>query len=255
MTFRTDAPSRTISSNMSSGQLLRAKVLGALKAQRDPARENHEVLAAWIIVLSSALLFTILFTILGAVLSKVLADRQTVVLLTLLPIAALMIISCTVLYRRTLQFWSPRKHPTSEDRPLSPGASESSRERSSANGASEESVPNQPPPPLSNDHVIRLTQDFERAIARQQESTLQLIKRHEQLIGDLSTLVRILQERVLIQQAQLEALGAPAPVEDRALEELIRHLPFGKVSMEHMLHLSDQLNERLHLPPFGSDPQ
>lgn len=251
----TNTPSRTISSGISFSRPLRTNVLDTLKAERDPARENHEVLAAWIIVLSSALLFTILFTILATVPSKVLADRQTAVLLIPLPIAVLMIISCTVLYRRTFQFWSPRKHPTSEDRPLSPGASESSRERSSANGASEESAPNQPPPPLSNDHVIRLTQDFERAIARQQESTLQLIKRHEQLIGDLSTLLRILQERVLIQQAQLEALGAPAPAEDRALDELIRHLPFGKVTMEHMLHLSDQLNERLHLPPFESDPQ
>jgi len=187
--------------------------------------------------------------------SSVFADRRVVALLSLLPIAALTIISCALLHRRNVPLWSPRKHPTSEDRPLSPGASESSRERSPANGASEESAPNQPPPPLSNDHVIRLTQDFERAIARQQESTLQLIKRHEQLIGDLSTLLRILQERVLIQQAQLEALGAPAPAEDRALDELIRHLPFGKVTLERMLHLSDQLNERLHLPPFGSDPQ
>jgi hypothetical protein len=58
---------------------------------------------------------------------------------------------------------------------------------------------------------------------------------------------------VLIQQAQLEALGAPAAADDRALSELIDHLPFGDVSMDQMLRLSDQLNERLHRPPFGSD--
>ncbi len=175
-----------------------------------------------------------------------------------LPIASLMIISFTLLYRRNrrnVPFWSPRKHPTSEDHPLPPGATDSSRERSSAHGAPEESAPIQPPPPLGANQVIRLTEDFERAIARQQESTLQLIKRHEQLIGDLSTLLRILQERVLIQQRQLEALGAPSAAEDRALDELICQLPFGKVTMEQMLQLSDQLNERLHLPPFGSYPQ
>jgi hypothetical protein len=95
-------------------------------------------------------------------------------------------------------------------------------------------------------------EDFERALARQQESTLQVIKRQEQLIGDLSTLVRILQERVLIQQQQLDALGAPTAAHDPALSELERLLPFGTVTMEHMLQLSDQLNERLHRPPFSS---
>ncbi len=176
-------------------------------------------------------------------------------LLTFLPIAALTTISVTLLHRRNVPLWSPRKHLSSQDHPLPSDASESSRERSSTNRASEESAPNQPQPPLNSNQIITLTEDFERAIARQQESTLQLIKRHEQLIGDLSTLVRILQERVLIQQRQLEALDAPSAAEDRALDELIYHLPFGKVTMEHMLQLSDQLNERLHLPPFGSYPQ
>jgi hypothetical protein len=187
--------------------------------------------------------------------SNIFADRQMVGLLTVLPIAALMMISFTLLHRRNVPLWSPRKHVSSQDHPLPPSASESSRERSSANGASEESAPIQPQPPLSSNQIITLTEDFERAIARQQESTLQLIKRHEQLIGDLSRLVRILQERVLIQQAQLAELGAPIPAEDRALDELIGQLPFGKVTMEHMLRLSDQLNEQLHLPPFGSHPQ
>jgi len=187
--------------------------------------------------------------------SIIFADRQMVGLLTVLPIAALMMISFTLLHRRNVPLWSPRKHLSSQDHSLPPDASESSQERSSANGASEKSAPIQPQPPLSSNQIITLTEDFERAIARQQESTLQLIKRHEQLIGDLSRLVRILQERVLIQQAQLAELGAPIPAEDRALDELIGQLPFGKVTMEHMLRLSDHLNEQLHLPPYGSHPQ
>jgi hypothetical protein len=175
-------------------------------------------------------------------------------LLSVLPIAAQIVVTFTLLYRRNVPFWSPRNHRAAGDSSPTSGAGDAQGEDASAYAAPEESAPNQSQT-LSTDHVIRLTQDFERAIARQQESTLQVIKRHEQLIGDLSTLVRILQERVLIQQAQLAALGAPLPAEDRSLDELIGQLPFGTVTFEQMLHLSDQLNERLYRPPFGDNPE
>jgi hypothetical protein len=178
-------------------------------------------------------------------------------LFTVLPFAAQIIITFTLalLNRRNVPLWSPRGHRPSGDEALTPGASDSSREGPSASTAAEQSASDQASPALSNNQIITLTEDFERAIARQQESTLQVIKRHEQLIGDLLTLVRILQERVLIQQAQLAALGAPLPAEDRALDELIGRLPLGKVTFEQMLQLSGQLNERLYRPPFGSDSQ
>ncbi len=254
MTIRISTPSRMIGSGMTATRLLGTTGPAISKTDRDRARALRAALAARVFMVSAASIVVML----AAVLGSIGAARQLLtllILLILLPVAALILIRVPVLSRFTVAFWSPRKHASSQDRPTLSGASHPTRERSPTHGAPEESAPNHTPPRLGPDQVITLTQDFERAIARQQESTLQLIRRQEQLIGDLCTLLRILQERVLIQQAQLEALGAPAAAEDRALRELIRHLPFSTIPMEQMLELSDQLNERLHRPPFSSEPQ
>jgi hypothetical protein len=198
------------------------------------------------------------FAILAVVYGGLIANRQTTVLLTLLTIAVLVIVRLPVLQRRMFRFWSPRKHPTSGAHSPSPSASSSSAVFGSNRSAHEQdqrSDPTQNAGQPSPSQASQLREDFERALAQQQQSTLQVIKRQEQLIGDLSTIVRILQERVLIQQQQLDALGAPSAAQDPTLSELERLLPFGKVTFEQMLQLSDHLNERLHLPPFSSYTQ
>jgi len=158
-----------------------------------------------------------------------------------------------MLSRRAFHFWSPRKRRASLLYPSPPSAGASAAHAGhdlTARGQHQQGDPPGGAPQLGPSQVGRLTRDFERALALQQQSTLQLIQRHEQLIGDLATLVRILQERVLVQQQQLDLLGAPSAAQDPGLNELERLLPFGKLTMEQMLQLSDRLNERLHRPPF-----